>query len=142
MLKSSAMEGLRQKYGPETYQDFWTFDEQGGRPDAAKMRFNNCGGGIMNFSPPDDASNPQPSTPLIYAPSPENNCSNVVSVRVQFGGVTSGAQDMVGSITVFVQDSPLARRSQVAYQAALANAGDVQRKQEIERAKQQKTPTF
>ena len=49
---------------------------------------------------------------------------------------------MVGLIRVIVQDTPLARRSQVAYQAALANADATKRKQEIERAKQQKAPTF
>jgi len=143
MLKSAAQDGLRQKYGTETDRDFWAFDEQGGRPPAPGMRTNSCMAvGQLNLTAPDDPSAPQPSTPLIYAPEPENACSNVVSVRAQFGGVTSGASDTVSLITVIVQDKPLARRSQLAYQAALANADAAKRREELEKAKQQKTPTF
>ena len=43
MMKSAALDGLRQKYGTETDRDFWAFDEQGGRPPAAAMRTNSCG---------------------------------------------------------------------------------------------------
>jgi hypothetical protein len=143
MLKSVAEDGLRQKYGMETDRDFWAFDEQGGRLPAAGMHMNNCMGiGRMDLTAPDNPSSPPPTTPLIYAPEPENFCSNVVSVRSQFGGVTSGNSATVGSITVIVQDTPLARRSQQAYQAALASADATKRKEELEKAKQQKAPSF
>ncbi len=142
ILKSVAQDGLRQKYGTETDRDFWAFDEQGGRPPASAMRTNSCGAvGLLNLAPPDPV-NLQPITPMIYAPEPENACSNVIAVRAQFGGVSSGSSDMVGSITVIVQDTPLARRSQQAYQAALANVDAAKRKEELEKAKQQKAPTF
>ena len=77
----------------------------------------------------------------LYTPGPEQPCSSVISVRAEYGGASVGP-GMVGWVTVTLQDTPLARRSQQAYQSVLANGGAAKRKEELERAKQQKAPPF
>lgn len=143
MLKSAVLDGLRQKYGAETDPNYWAFDEQGGRVPTAGVHSNSCvNREMVNLAPPDDTTAPMGVSPLIYTPGPEQPCSSVISVRAEYGNASSGGPGMVRWVTVTVQDPPLARRSQQAYQSALANGDAAKRKEEIERAKQQKAPTF
>ena len=143
MLKSVLLDGLKQKYGAETDPNYWAFDEQGGRVATAGLRGNNCANREQaNLGVPDDTTAPMGVSPLIYTPGPEQPCSSVMSVRAEYGNASSGGSEMVRWVTVTLQDPPLARRSQQAYQSALANGDAAKRKEEIERAKQQKAPPF
>lgn len=151
MLKSKVVDGLRQKYGPETSTEsrrslgimdpmihFWMFNEQGARLD----RSGSClYAGLMNLSEPDNPSTPQPNTPLFVMSPLPNGCTDVVSVSTQLGPGNQGS-DFVGVVSVIAQDTSLARRSKEAYAAYLANADEARRKADLEKAKQQKAPAF
>ena len=45
-------------------------------------------------------------------------------------------------ITIILQDMALGHRNQLAYKAALENAGAAQQQDQLNRAGQQKAPTF
>lgn len=143
LTKAAVMEGLRQKYGPEIHAgvDFWDFDEQGGRPSVKDMTFNHCAG-AMGLSEPQDLVNPQPITPIINAFLPPGPCSNVIAIRTEWFGASSGSSDLAGGITVMLEDTPLARRSKQAYDSLLANGANAAAKKELDNANQQKKPAF
>jgi hypothetical protein len=145
ILKTTVLNGLRQKYGPETDPQFqyWAFDEQGAHVPMAGLGNSNCYGvSSMGITVPQDTDAPLPATPLIYVPDPPNPCTSVLSVRAELGDSTNRTPGLVRSVAVYLKDMPLARRSQVAYQAALAGTDAAKRKEETDRARQQKTPTF
>jgi hypothetical protein len=143
-LKSTIINGLRQKYGPETdpQSHYWAFDEQGRPGDSASLRSANCAGrGDWNIpvSPPDGATYTS-FTPLLYTPGPPNPCNSLVEIKAQLDSPLG--PEYVLRATVILSDLALARRSQGAYQAFLANADAAKKKAELEKAKQQKGPTF
>jgi hypothetical protein len=146
LLRSNVVNSLRQKYGPETAtgtaEIFWAYDEQGRRPNTALMQQNNCMA-RAHFSLQVGA--PQGPTfdfvtPLLYAPGPAEFCDSTVKVSAQLQGPNGSAGDYVSRITVVITDQPLARRSQEAYQAYLANGAAAKQREELEKAKQRKGP--
>lgn len=151
MLKSRLVDALKQKYGPEASNElrqqlgimdrnmhFWTFDEQGARLDQVGGCLNS---GLMNLSQPNNPSEPQPITPLLSMMARPKGCSDLTTILTQFGGSMNGSE-YTNLITLTLQDTALARRSHDAYDAYLANADEAKRKEELEKAKQQKAPVF
>jgi hypothetical protein len=143
-LKSTIINGLRQKYGPETdpQYHYWAFDEQGRPSEAAGMRSTNCanrGNWNLTIAPPQDTTYAY-FTPLLYTPGPRGPCDSVVEVKTQLDSPLG--PEYVLRVTVILSDLALARRSQDAYQALLANADAAKKKEELEKAKQQKAPSF
>ena len=144
LLRSNVIAGLRQKYGPETdaQHSYWAFDEQGRRSYTAGQKDVNCAGRAnwsLTVAPPQD-SKYDSFTPLLYAPGPPTPCDSLVEVRATLD--SPRGPDYVVRVTVIVSDLALARRSQEAYQAFLANAGEAKNKEEIEKARQRKGPAF
>lgn len=155
MLKSTVVEGLRQKYGPETSNagrrsqgvmdqniHFWMFDEQGGRLDPDASGAHCYLANLMNLSEPQDSVAPQPITPLFSMMPLANGCSDLVSVWTEPLGGAHHGQEYTATVTVIIQDVPLARRSKTAYESDLANADAAKKQQDLDKAKQQKTPAF
>ena len=142
--RAAVMDGLRRKYGPEIHAglDFWDFDEQGGRPNVKDMTFHNCAG-QFSLGEPQDYVNPQPITPLLSAfMAPNNPCNNIISVRSEISGASNGSNELVGGVTVILEDAPIAQRSRLAYDALVNAAGAAAQKQTMDKANQQKAPTF
>ena len=148
LLRSQVLESLRQKYGPETgsspQQVYWAFDEQGKRPDAARMRQLNCmsiAHGSVQVGPPPGSTFPG-MTPVMYSPEAAHPCDAFIKVNAQLDGANGQDQTYVHRITVTVRDLALERRSQEAYRAYLANADARKSKDELEKARQRKVPKF
>lgn len=148
LLRSNVANGLRQKYGAETAtapgQIFWAYDEQGKRPNQAQMQQNNCmARAHFSFGVAAPASAKFDFfTPLLYSPGPAETCDSTVKVIAQLDGPNGTNSEYVSRITVTIVDQPLARRSQDAYQAFLANGAAARQKAELEKAKQRKGPEF
>jgi hypothetical protein len=147
LLRNKVIESLRQKFGPETdnapSQIYWAFDEQGGRPDAARMKQLNCisiAHGNLGVAPPQGPTFPA-STTIIYSPQALNPCDSFVKVKAEFSS-PSADQSYVHQITLMIWDFPLERRSVEAYRAYLASLANTKSKEELEKAKQRTTPTF
>jgi hypothetical protein len=144
LLKSTVRAGLLQKYGPELDDQslYWAFDEQGKRIEGANQISANCKGRAnwsLNIQAPEGASYAF-FTPLLYTPGPVTICDSAVEVRVTLD--ESPNRNYVTGVTVLVSNRALARRTQDAYQALLSNNAAAQQKEELEKAKQQKGPTF
>jgi hypothetical protein len=144
LLKSEVIAGLRQKYGREADEqyEYWAFDEQGRRSDNAGQKGANCisrANWSLSVAPPEAATYAS-FTPLLYAPVPPNACSSLIEVRTEL--LSSQNNGYVQQVTVIMSDLALARRSQEAYQAVLGNDEAARKKAELERARQQKGPTF
>jgi hypothetical protein len=144
VLKSNVIAGLQQKYGPETdpQNHYWAFDEQGQKSANGDLRRENCAGRAdwsLQVGAPEGATYPS-VTPLIYGTHPQTTCNSLVEIKAQLDNGTG--PEYVKRVTVILSDLPLARRSQDAYQAYLANGDAAKRKEDLERAKQQKTPIF
>lgn len=155
MLKSEITQGLTQKYGPQTsgagrnsqgMMDrnmlFWMFDEQGGRLDLPLPGGGCLRSSLMNVPAPQDPTAPQPITPLFSILAPHDSCRDVISVWTESMGGASQGSNYTASVTVLLEDLPLARRAHDAFRAYLANADEAKRKEDLEKAKQQKTPSF
>jgi hypothetical protein len=148
LLRSKVVDSLRQKFGPETLdggtQVYWAFDEQGRRPDAARMKQLNCisRGGLGNLivAPPQGPTFPA-VTPIIYSPQALDPCDSFIKVNAE---LSSPGPDptYVHRIALIIWDLALERRSQEAYRAYLASAANGRSKEELEKAKQRKLPTF
>jgi len=143
LLKSTVINGLRQKYGPETDEQsqYWAFDQQGRRTENAGPTGAICrvrAKWSLQVVPPEGATYAS-FTPLLYNPGPPTPCESVIEVRTQLSGLSP---EYVFHVTVIVSDLALARRSQDTYQSFLANADAAKKKEDLEKAKQQKGPTF
>ena len=143
-LKSTVMAGLRQKYGPETDEEyrFWAFDPEGRRPKEAGREGANCANRqnwSLNVAPPEAATYAY-VTPLMIPMGPPTMCDSLTQVRAAYDTVQS--PEYVIRVTVTVSDLSLARRSQEAYQAFLANADAAKKQEGLEKAKQRKGPVF
>jgi len=143
-LKNNVLAGLRQKYGPETdpQNHYWAFDEQGRPSTNADLKQQNCAGRgdwSLQVAPPGAPAYPL-FTPLLYTPGPQTLCNSLVEIKTQLNSALGS--EYVTRVTVTLSDLPLARRSQQAYQAFLANADAVKKKEEFEKAKQQRAPAF
>lgn len=148
LLRSKVLDGLRQKYGPETEnslaQVYWAFDEQGRRPEAAPLKQANCGAiapASLNIGAPQGATYPA-SSPLIYPLQPDSVCNAYIRVAAEIVGAGGLDQTYARRITVMVWDLQLHRRAQQAYQAYLANGAKTQSAAELEKAKQRTVPKF
>lgn len=148
LLRSKVLDGLREKYGPETDNSFaqvyWAFDEQGRRPEAAPLKQANCGAiapASLNVGAPQGATFPAPS-PLIYPLQPDSACNAYIRVAAEIVGAGGLDQTYARRITVMVWDLQLHRRTQQAYQAYLANAAKTEGETELEKAKHRKVPKF
>src|SRR5438128_1711156 len=73
-------------------------------------------------------------TPLLYAPGPAEFCDSTVKVSAQMIGPDGSNSEYVSRITVLIINQALARRSQEAYQAYLANGDAAKRKEALEKA--------
>jgi len=147
LLRANVLEGLRQKYGPETDSNpvgpYWGFDEQGKHPDIAQLRQMNCmsvGHGNLTIAAPAGSSFPGMTT-IIYSPQAQNFCDSFIKVNATLEPFGANPGE-VGRITVMIWDLALERRTQAAYQAFLANGAAAQQKAELEKAKQRKGPDF
>jgi hypothetical protein len=143
-LKSAVMAGLRQKYGPETDEEyrFWAFDKQGGRPVEAGRKGANCAT-RQNWSlpvTPPRAATYSYATPLMIPMGPRTLCDSLTEVRASYDSPLG--PEYVIRVTVTVSDLSLARSSQEAYQAFVANADTAKKQQELEKAKRRKGPEF
>jgi hypothetical protein len=143
-LKSTVMAGLRQKYGPETDEEyrFWAFDQQGRRPDEAGRKGANCAtrqNWNLAVTPPRAAIYSY-ATPLMIPMGPRTLCDALTEVRASYDSPLG--PEYVIRVTVTVSDLSLARASQEAYQAFLANTDTAKKQRELERAKQRKGPEF
>jgi hypothetical protein len=148
LLRSKVVDGLRQKFGPETLdsgaQVYWAFDEQGRRPDTAHLRQLNCaaiGPANLNIAAPPGATFPA-VTPLIYPLQPDNGCNAFIKVTAELMGEGGVHETYVRRIAVMVWDLRLHRQTQEAYRAYLANAAKTEGETELEKAKQRKVPKF
>jgi hypothetical protein len=144
LLKSIVTAGLVKKYGPEVDEQsqYWAFDEQGRRSDDAGQKGANCKNRAkwtLAVTPPEAATYAS-FTPLLFAPAPLTLCDSLVEVRTVLDG--PGSPEYVSGVTVILSDLALARRFQEACQAVLANANGAKQKEELDKAKQQKGPTF
>jgi hypothetical protein len=142
--RASLLDGLRQKYGPETGHStaglFWSFTEDGQRPNATQVIQDGCGnrGYLSQVS---DFQNPQPSFAYQYMEA-SPKCDRYVAVRAEVGNAGTATGALSNYVTVGLTDTALALRSRDAWKA-LASGVDVQRKQqEMDKAKQQQAPTF
>jgi len=147
LLRTNVLESLRQKYGPETAEStvgpYWGFDEQGKHPDTAQLRQMNCmsiAHGNLMVAAPSGSTFPGATT-LIYSPQAPNFCDSFIKVNATLEPFGAGPGE-VGRITVMIWDMALERRTQVAYQAFLANGAAAQQRAELEKAKQRKGPDF
>ena len=145
MLKTTVVDSLRQKYGPETDPQFhmWNFDEQGGRI-AASEEYRRSGcvhADLLGFSDPVDASAPQPLTPLPNISPKIGQCADVTSVRTEILNASKG-NEFVSGVTVTLEDTSLARRTQEAFKTYLANADATKHQEDVDKAKQQKKLSF
>jgi hypothetical protein len=148
LLRSKVVDSLRQKFGPETLdggtQVYWAFDEQGRRPDAARMKQLNCisiAHGNLIVAPPQGPTFPAMTT-IIYSPQALNPCDSFIKVNAELLSGQSLDHTYVHSITLMIWDLALERRSQEAYRAYLASAANGRSKEELEKAKQRKLPKF
>jgi hypothetical protein len=144
LLKSNVIAGLRQKYGPETDEEyrFWAFDQQGRRPEEAGRKGANCANRqnwTLSVAPPEAAIYDY-VTPLMIPMGPRTMCDSLIQVRASYD--SSRSPEYVFRVTVTVSDLALARSSQEAVQAYLANADAAKKKEEFEKAKQRKGPVF
>ncbi len=142
------LQSLREKYGPETdigtTAVYWGFDQQGRRPDAARLRQLNCaaiGPANLIIAAPPGATFPAP-TPLIYPLQPDNGCNAFIKVTAELMGEGGVHETYVRRIAVMVWDLRLYRQTQEAYRAYLANAAKTEGETELEKAKQRKVPKF
>jgi hypothetical protein len=67
-------------------------------------------------------------------------CDSLIQVRAAYDSPLSA--EYVIRVTVTVSDLSLARSSQEAYQAFLANADAAKKQEELEKARQRKGPVF
>ena len=146
LLRTKVLEGLRQKYGPETDSNpvgpYWGFDEQGKRPDTARLRQMNCmsiGHGNLTVTAPPAPTFPGLTT-VLYSPGAVNFCDSFIKVNAQLTASYGVDPSEVDHISVMIWDLALERRSQEAYQAFLANGDAARQKAELEKAKQRKGP--
>ena len=144
LFKSAVIGGLRQKYGPETDEEyrFWAFDSQGRRPEGAGRKGANCAN-RQNWNPtvaPPQAATYASMTPLMVPMGPRTMCDSLIQVKASYDSFQS--PEYVNRVTVTVSDLSLARSSQETYQAFLANADTARKQEELERAKQRKGPVF
>jgi hypothetical protein len=144
VLKSKVLGGLRQKYGREADEQYqyWAFDEQGRRSENAGQKGANCinrANWSLPVAPP-QAANFAYFTPLLTVPVPPNACTSLTEIRAEL--ISPQNNEYVSQVTVVLSDLALARRSQDAYQAVLSNAEAARKKNEFEKARQQKTPVF
>jgi len=142
LLKSTVLDGLRQKYGPETDEQYgyWSFDQQGQPSKTAKAL--NCAIRApwgLGVAPPQDTTYNY-VTPLFLPLRQENECDSLVDIRASM--LSPQNQQYVTQVTVTVFDLALARRSQEAVAAFVSRAADAKRKEELEKAKQRKAPVF
>jgi hypothetical protein len=148
LLRSKVLDGLREKYGPETEnslaQVYWAFDEQGRRPEAAPLRQANCGAiapASLNVGAPQGVTYPAPSS-LIYPVQQDSACNAYIRVTAEIVGAGGLDQTYARRITVMVWDLHLHRQAQQAYQAYLANGAKAQSESELAKAKQRTVPKF
>jgi hypothetical protein len=147
LLKTSVLASLRQKFGAETQTlgptTFWAFDEQGTPANKATMNSLNCisvSRCHLTIAAPEGPSFPGIS-PIIYSPPAQlTPCDSVVEVRAIVTG--AGNTPYANRIEVLMSDLPLAYGSQKAYQSYLAETGDARAREELEKAKQRKAPSF
>jgi hypothetical protein len=145
MLTSTALQALDQKYGPEMdpRSHSWFFDEQGQRV-AAGPGQGDCNQRDMtnasNVGP--DLTAPLPYSPLMSIGDPRQDiCTRIIKVNAKLQGPPLQGQ-LTQVITIILQDMALGHRNQLAYKAALENAGAAQQQDQLNRAGQQKAPTF
>jgi hypothetical protein len=140
LLKSTIVDALRAKYGPEAnvQYSYWAFDGQG-HPAKDGGSCINGQNFTLAVQPPGGATYPY-VTPLIYPLTDKTACDSIVDVRTQFGGVYPGGY--FSDISVIETDRALVRKAREAYYTYLANADAAKKKEELEKAKQQKAPAF
>ena len=141
--RASVLDGLRQKYGPETGSTtaglYWTYTEDGLRPNATQVMQDGCGNRGY-ISQVQDFQNPQPISALPYMEAVPK-CDRYVGVRAEVGNTgTSGT--LTNYVTVGLTDTTIALRSRDAWKALVAGDNAAARQQEIDKAKQQQKPTF
>jgi hypothetical protein len=80
-------------------------------------------------------------TPLLMSPPPHSACDSLVEVMARLQA-SPGDPTYVVAVEVTVTDLGLARRSQEAREAFIANGNAGQKKEELEKAKQRNAPAF
>lgn len=142
ILTGTALGALRKKFGAEQTANggptlYWTFDRQGGRrPEinaASCMTFN------LMVQDPNGSTFSMASPNLFVSLPPKSPCDAVVSFTGLMEGPNNAAQ-YVTTITQIEVDHALLRSNTEAYNAYLANAAAAKRKQDLDRAKEQKAP--
>lgn len=144
VLKRSVVEGLRQKYGPETdagYR-FWAFDKQGRLVADAGSKGANCATrqDWTLFPAPPESATFSYVTPLLQPVGARTLCDSLIQVRATDDSTPSS--EYVSRVTVIISDLDLARSSQEAYRSFLANADSAKKQQEREKATERKAPVF
>jgi len=144
VLKRSVVDGLRQKYGPETDEEyrFWAFDKQGRLAADAGRKGANCANRqdwTLHPARPAGATYGD-VTPLLQTTGARTLCDSLIQVRANYDSPAN--PEYVIRATVVVSDMDLARSSQEAYRAFLANADRAAQQQELEKAKERKAPAF
>jgi hypothetical protein len=142
--RASILDGLRQKYGPETGATtaglYWTFTEDAQRPNATQVMQDGCGNRGY-ISQVQDFQNPAPVSAYAYMePSPK--CDKYVGVRAEVGNAFSATGALVNLVTVGMTNTDIALRSRDAWKALVAGDNAAARQQELDKAKQQQKPTF
>jgi hypothetical protein len=144
VLKRSVVEGLRQKYGPATDEQyhFWAFDKQGRLAADAGIKSVNCAGrqNWNLFPGPPEGATYSYVTPLLLPLSARTVCDSLVEIRATFDNGSSS--EYVSKVTVIVSDLDVARSSQEAYRGFLTNADSAKKQEEREKATDRKAPVF
>ena len=142
--RASILGGLRQKYGPETGATtagmYWTFTEDGQRANATQVMQDGCGNRAY-ISQVQDFQNPSPVSAYAYM-EPAPKCDKYVGVRAEVGNAFSASGALANYVTVGLTDTAIALRSRDAWKAIVDRDNAAARQQEIDKAKQQKKPSF
>lgn len=142
--QASIVDGLRQKYGPETGGRntalYWTYTQDGQRPDAREVMQNGCAYGGYT-SQAQDFVNPAPISPVANMESP-TKCDVYVALTAEIGSAFSATGALANTVTVGLTDKALAIRSRAAWKAIVDRENAAARQQEIDKAKQQNKPVF
>lgn len=141
---ASIMDGLRQKYGPETGGGttglYWNFTQDGQRPNPHEVMQNGCANGGYT-SQVQDFLNPVPISPVASFET-STKCDIYVAVTADIGNAFSATGALASTVTVGLTAKGLAVRSRAAWKAVVDRDNAAARQQELDKARQQKAPTF
>lgn len=143
-LRASILDGLRQKYGPETGATtagmYWTFTEDGQRANATQVMQDGCGNRAY-ISQVQDFQNPSPTSGYAYM-DPVPKCDKYVGIRAEVGNAFSASGALANYVTVGLTDTAIALRSRDAWKAIVDRDNAAARQRELDKANQQQKPPF